>query len=42
VVDFRSRSAPHFNAKVGTDLAVDGFWDLFAAALQRVAAAAPS
>jgi inosine-uridine nucleoside N-ribohydrolase len=35
VTDFRPRDA-RFNAKVGTSLDVDGFWDLFIDALARV------
>jgi purine nucleosidase len=42
VVDFRPRSAPRFNAKVGTGLEVAPFWDLFVGALERVAAPAPT
>jgi purine nucleosidase len=34
VTDFRPRNGP-FNAKVGTSLEVDGFWDLFIDALAR-------
>jgi purine nucleosidase len=42
VVDFSPRSAPRFNAKVGTGLDVEGFWDLFVGALERAAAPAAS
>lgn len=36
VTDFRKKEGRPFNAKVGTSLAVDGFWDLFLAAVSRI------
>ena len=35
VVDFRERDGARFNADVGVDLDVQGFWDLFVGALAR-------
>jgi purine nucleosidase len=40
VTDFREREGVRFNASVGTGLDVEGFWDLFVDALERVPAAA--
>jgi purine nucleosidase len=36
VTDFNKRQGREFNAKVGTSLAVEGFWDLFIDALSRI------
>jgi purine nucleosidase len=36
VTDFRKKEGRPFNAKVGTSLAVDGFWDMFIDALSRI------